>query len=121
MAEKTCNDPQEKFIETVERCIRRFDRIEKRLQQPWRNTPVHGESNPTHEIDKLRQLLNEIKGDHFSNERSKVILELMRSAAYTMETELRCQNTQKHLGEEVTPFGETELDVLSNSGSFQVP
>ena len=92
---------------TIERCIRRSEKIEKKLQQPWRNVPESAKAHLQESVKALNGLLPEVETRTSEYLKTKVCISV--TMAKSMELDLKRQNFQKVIGEEVTPFGKFKI------------
>ena len=100
---------QSDMILRIERCIKRFEKLEKKIQQPWRNSDVNAKEKPHDMIKKLNDLIVKVSSGKCVNEQAKIALMIMNTIAMSIDCELKSQNMQKALGEEITPFGKMEI------------
>jgi hypothetical protein len=108
MGEKQLSQEPPKLIQRIERCKKRFEKIEKKSQQPWRKSAVAVKKETQKAIKGLDNLISEVISGNITDERAKTVLMLQNAVAALMETELKMQNMQKSYGEEITPYGQSE-------------
>ena len=104
MNEKQLADEQSGVILRIERCIKRFEKLEKKLQQPWRNCDADTKKMTIDVIKKLNNILRDARIVGFLKEQEKLPLMMAKTLAYAIECQVKDQNMQKSLGEDITPF-----------------
>jgi hypothetical protein len=108
MGEKQLTQEPPKLIQRFERCKKRFEKIEKKSQQPWRNSAVAVKEETQKAIKRIDNLIPEVISGNIADEQAKTLLMILNTMAALMESELKTQNMQKSYGEEIIPFGQTE-------------
>ena len=109
MEEKQITKKPSDLIEEIERCIERFEKLEKKIQQPWRRCGVDDKASVNNAIKKLNDLIQKVRGGRLGKEQAEIAFMAMDTIADLIESELDYQNMQKSLGEEITPFGQMEI------------
>jgi len=94
----------------IERCIRRFEKIEKTLQQPWRIVRESTRESLQVSIKALNGMLPEF--EKRTNEYVKTILLLHTEIARGMELKIKVQNLHKAIGTAILPFGTAPIGNL---------
>jgi hypothetical protein len=96
MEEKELTKAQEMIVKSVQRCKKRFEKIEKKLQQPWRNS-----SSAIKEVHENIKHLDDLfpKVGKSTNVQVKTLVYITNTMALLMESRLKRQNMQKTDGE----------------------
>jgi len=93
MSLKEITDSQEAIVRRVNRCIKRFEKIEKIQKQPWRDFEA------TSDIQSIVILLNElVYQGAYDEEKTNAILRSANENARTLETIIKIQNAVKYHG-----------------------
>jgi hypothetical protein len=109
MEEKQQTKEPPDMIKKIERCIKRFEKLEKQIKQPWRKSDAAAQEQPRNLIKKLKDILRKVERGKMTDSNAIVLVQLANTMAMLSESELKQQNMQKSLGEEITPFGKKEL------------
>ena len=109
MKVKLLTNEQSDIILKIKRCKKRFDKLDKKLQQPWRNSDVASIEIPHKLTNQFNNVHRKVRSGKITNDNAKFVVQLANAMAMGMDAKLNYQNMQKSLGEEIPPFGQMEL------------
>jgi hypothetical protein len=108
MVKKKADRGTTDIIKKLERRVKRFEKIEKKFQQPWRNCGEEDMKAVNDIIKHFNKLIRDVRKGMATGP-INLVLKVYDLKAWRYDTELKIQNMLKSQDKEIHPFGKQDI------------